>query len=201
MHRALMQTPEDAGKLVEDGILRGAKAHLERLRAKAPDALRVIDKNPDNIFSLGLIATLFPDARVVFCHREPRDGALSCFVQAFSKHQPFASDLADCARRWVETERLSRLWRDRLPLRMLDIQYETLVGDLEGQSRRLIEFLGLDWDPACLKFHETERSVKTASTWQVRQPIYTSSIGRWRNYERHIGPMLDVFRERGVELD
>jgi tetratricopeptide (TPR) repeat protein len=201
MTAALMKAPGDAVKLVEEGIRRGAGAHLERLRAKAPDALRVIDKNPDNIFSLGLIATLFPEARVVFCHREPRDGALSCFVQAFSKRQPWASDLADCARRWHETERLSRLWRDRLPLRMLDIQYETLVGDLEGQSRRLIDFLGLDWDPACLRYHETERAVKTASTWQVRQPIYTSSIGRWRNYERHIGPMLEVFRTAGVALD
>jgi tetratricopeptide (TPR) repeat protein len=197
----LTPTPNQAVTWKKEAIQAAAKGQLGRLEARDKNAIRVSDKNPDNIFSLGMIATMFPNARVVFLHREPRDSALSCFVQAFSKRQAFASDLADCATRWAETERLAAIWRRQLPLRMLDIQYETLVEDLEGQSRRLIDFLGLEWDPACLNFHETERTVRTASTWQVRQPIYTSSIGRWRNYERHLGPMLKVFHNYGVKLD
>ncbi|HLY57498.1 MAG TPA: sulfotransferase [Stellaceae bacterium] len=201
MAKALMASPPAALDWAEADLRGIAARHLAYLRSKAPTAARIIDKHPENVFSLGLVACLFPEARIVFCHRDPRDAALSCFMQQFAKGQPFSSDLADCAHRWIETERAARLWRELLPLRMLDIQYETLVGDLEGQSRRLIEFLGLDWDPACLDFHETERSVRTFSAWQVRQPIYTSSVGRWKNYERHLGPMLDVFREAGVALD
>jgi hypothetical protein len=75
---------------------------------------------------------------------------------------------------------------------MIEVNYETLVGDLEGESRRLIEFLGLDWEPACLDFHRTERTVATVSLWQVRQPLYSSSVGRWRNYEKHLSPLLAV---------
>jgi hypothetical protein len=81
-------------------------------------------------------------------------------------------------------------WRKVLPFPILEIQYETLVANLESESRRLIDFLGLDWDPACLAFHETERTVLTASHWQVRQPLYVSSVGRWRHYRRHLGPLL-----------
>ncbi|MBV8118899.1 MAG: sulfotransferase, partial [Alphaproteobacteria bacterium] len=88
-------------------------------------------------------------------------------------------------------------WLRALPLEMLAIDYEELVADLEGESRRLIEFLGLDWEPACLDFHLTERPVFTASTWQVRQPLYTRSVGRWRCYERHLGPLLDVLAQGG----
>ena len=84
-----------------------------------------------------------------------------------------------------------------LPLRKLTIDYEALVADLEGESRRLIEFLGLEWEPACLEFHKTERPVMTASGWQVRQPIYNSSIGRWRKYARHLGPLVDVLSQAG----
>jgi tetratricopeptide (TPR) repeat protein len=178
-------------------IPRAATAHLARLQHLGGGAVRVIDKNPENVFLLGLIATLYPGARVIFCHRDGRDTALSCFFQGFSRSQSFASDLADCGRRWVGTERLAKHARS-LPLRLHEIQYETLVGDLEGESRRLIDFLGLDWDPACLTFHQTERSVKTASMWQVRQPLYSTSVGRWKHYERHIGPLLDVFAAAGT---
>jgi hypothetical protein len=83
-------------------------------------------------------------------------------------------------------------WRRVLRVPILDLHYEELVKDLEGQARRLIDFIGLDWDPACLNFYETERAVNTPSTWQVRQPIYASSVGRWRNYERHLGPLLSL---------
>ena len=178
---------------VSADIRRLADGHLGRLRQLGGNAERVIDKNPNNIFRLGLIAALYPSARVIFCQRDPRDIALSCFFQRFSARQSaFSYDLGDCGRRYLATESLTAYWHRALPLRMLDIQYEALIADLEGESRRLIAFLGLDWEAACLEFHRTERIVATASGWQVRQPLYDRSVGRWRNYERHLGPLLEA---------
>jgi tetratricopeptide (TPR) repeat protein len=174
-------------------IAQAAEAYLEHLRSLGGAAARVTDKMPGNVFHLGLIAVLLPRARVIFCRRDPRDTCLSCYFQWFpSSRLLYTYDLADCGRQYLETERLTAHWLKVLPLRMLEIHYEEMVANQEGQSRRLIEFLGLPWDPACLQFHQTQRAVVTASVWQVRQPIYTRSVGRWRNYERHLGPLLDV---------
>lgn len=167
--------------------------HLERLRRLGRGASRVVDKMPDNIAHLGLIAVLFPGARIIFCTRDARDISLSCYFQLFGDGlQLFSYDLADCGRRCLEVQRLASHWRNVLPLRMHEVRYETLVGDLEGESRRLIDFLGLPWEPACLEFHRNARAVTTMSHWQVRQPIYDRSIGRWRKYHRHLGPLLAV---------
>ena len=155
---------------------------------------------PDNVLHLGVAALLFPGARVVFCRRDLRDICLSCYFRHFSEPMAFAQDLADCARRALEIERLADHWRNVLPLRMHTIDYEALVADLEGESRRLIAFLGLDWEPACLEFHKTERPVLTASGWQVRQPLYPHSVGRWRHYERHLGPLLQVLATADAEM-
>jgi tetratricopeptide (TPR) repeat protein len=170
-----------------------ADEHVGRLRALAgDDVVRVTDKTPDNIFHLGIIAVLFPQARVIFCRREARDTCLSCYLLRFGEGHAFACDLADCGRRYLDTELLAEHWRRVLPLPMLTIDYEMLVGDPERESRRLIEFLGLDWEPACLDFHRTPRPVFSASGWGVRQPIYSRSVGRWRRYERHLGPLFEV---------
>ncbi len=175
-----------------EAVQRETKAHLAHLRAASGDADRVIDKLPDNVMMLGYIAMLFPRARVIVCRRDPRDVCLSCYFQQFNDATPWSLDLADCAIRMREVSRLMDFWCSVQPLRILEMHYEALVGDLEGQSRRLIDFLGLDWDPACLDFHKTDRKVMSASQWQVRQPIYGSSAGRWRQYRRHLGPMLAV---------
>jgi tetratricopeptide (TPR) repeat protein len=172
-------------------VRREAAALVARLRALGGSAERVVDKLPDNILQLGLIAVLFPNARVIICRRDPRDIGLSCFFQRFRDGMTWTYDLADTAARTSEIERLTAYWRSVLPLRMTEVHYETLVGDLEGESRRLIDFLGLDWDDACLSFHATERAVQTASFWQVRQKLYTSSVGRWRHYHPYIQPLLD----------
>jgi len=173
-------------------VRRVADAQLKRLRNLGGRADRVIDKMPDNVFMLGVIATLYPAARIIFCRRDPRDVGVSCFFQKFSAGLlTFSYDLADCGRRIRETERLAAHWQRVLPLRCLTIQYESLVADLEGESRRLIEFLGLPWEPACLDFHRTNRAVQTASAWQVRQPLYRRSVGRWRHYQLHLGPLLE----------
>ena len=184
--------PGLARRLADDYV-----AKLERL---GKGRARVVDKMPDNILHLGVAALLFPGARVVFCRRDLRDICLSCYFRHFSEPMAFAQDLADCARRALEIERLADHWRNVLPLRMHTIDYEALVADLEGESRRLIAFLGLDWEPACLEFHKTERSVLTASGWQVRQPLYTHSVGRWRHYERHLGPLLQVLETADAEM-
>jgi tetratricopeptide (TPR) repeat protein len=171
-------------------VRRLADAHLERLRNLSRGADRVIDKLPDNVFNLGVIATLFPSARIIFCHRDPRDIGLSCLFQKFSTGQLFSYDLADCGKRYRETARLIAHWHRVLPLRMLDVTYEAVVADLEAESHRLVAFLDLMWEPACLDFHCTQRTVTTASGWQVRQPLYARSVGRWRHYERYLKPLL-----------
>jgi tetratricopeptide (TPR) repeat protein len=169
-----------------------ARKQLDRLRVQGGSALRVIDKMPANVEHLGLIAALFPSARIILCRRDPRDTCLSCFFQQFSTGNLFSFDLTQCGRHHVHTDRLIAHWLKALPLPMLQMRYEDLVADLEGESRRLMSFLGLPWNPACLDFHRTERTVQTSSAWQVRQPIYTRSVGRWRNYQRHLGPLFEA---------
>jgi tetratricopeptide (TPR) repeat protein len=177
-------------------VRRLSDAHLEHLKALNGRAERVIDKMPDNIFKLGAIATLYPGARVIFCRRDPLDTCLSCYFQKFTAGQlGFSYDLADCAKRYLETERLTAHWRKVLPLKWLDVEYEALVSDLEDQSRRIITFLGFDWEPACLDFHRTARTVTTASAWQVRQPLYGRAVGRWRKYHAHLAPLFDLLAQ------
>jgi tetratricopeptide (TPR) repeat protein len=177
-------------------VRREAAAHLARLRLVAGDVDRVVDKLPDNALRLGQIATLFPRARVIICRRDLRDVCLSSYFQSFDEPTPWSLDLLDCGIRTREIARLLDHWIDVQPVRILEMHYEHLVGDLEGQSRRLIDFLGLDWDPACLDFHKTQRQVLSASQWQVRQPLYSSSVGRWRHYRQHLGPLFKGLGDR-----
>ena len=142
----------------------------------------------DNVFALWLIAALFPSARVILCQRDPRDVCLSCYFHRFREGHLYSYDLAECGLRARDVERLATHWLRVLPLEMLVLDYEELIDDPEGESRRLIEFLGLEWEPACLDFYRTERPVFTASSWQVRQPLFKRSVGRWRCYERHLEP-------------
>jgi tetratricopeptide (TPR) repeat protein len=169
-----------------------ADRHLGSLQALGNGAVRIIDKMPDNILFLWLVAALFPSARIILCRRDLRDVCLSCYFHHFTEGHLYAYDLRDCVVRALEIDRLAIHWSRVLPLEILAIDYEKLVSDLEGQSRRLIEFLDLEWEPACLDFHLTERPVLTASAWQVRQPLYTRSVRRWRHYERHLAPVLEV---------
>jgi tetratricopeptide (TPR) repeat protein len=169
-----------------------ADQHIANLQVLAGGALRATDKMPDNVLHLGSIAVLFPAARIIFCRRDRRDTSLSCFFQRFGEGNAFAYDLADCGRRFLEIERLAEHWRRVLPLSMLTVDYEALIADPEGESRRLIDFLGLDWEPACLEFHRSGRPVFSASLWQVRQPVFGRSVGRWRHYARHLQPLFDA---------
>ncbi len=171
-----------------------ADRHMRSLHALGNGAVRIIDKMPDNIFFLWLIAALFPKARIILCRRDLRDVCLSCFFHHFTEQHLYAYDLVDCGARALEVERLATYWLQVLPLDILAIDYEKLVSDPEAESRRLIEFLGLEWEPACLDFYLTERTILTASAWQVRQPLYTHSVGRWRHYERYLKALCEILQ-------
>jgi hypothetical protein len=173
-------------------IHRAAAEHIQRLVTAHPGALRVIDKLPNNVYRLGLIAVLFPSARIVYCRRDARDTCLSCYFQLFHDLNSFSFDLAHCGYEFRFVERLMDHWRRVLPLKMLEVRYEELVADPEGQSRRLIDFLDLPWDLACLEFQRAPAAILTSSDWQVRQPIYHRSIGRWKHYQKHLGSLLAV---------
>ena len=143
--------------------------------------------------ALGLTAVLFPKAAVIHCRRDPRDTCVACFMSnILAERYPYVKDLRHLGLAYRQYERLMDHWRRELDLPMLEVTYEALVDDLEAQARRIIEACGLPWDDRCLRFHESGRVVKTLSYDQVRQPIYRSSIGRYRRYERHLGPLLEA---------
>jgi hypothetical protein len=127
---------------------------------------------------------------VIHCVRDPRDTCLSCYFADFASRPTYAYDLEDLGFFHRTHDRLMEHWRNELPLRMIDVRYEDLVARPEQTSRQMLEFCGLDWDQGCMRFFENPRPVRTASNWQVRQPIYSSAIGRWRNYEKHLAPLL-----------
>jgi tetratricopeptide (TPR) repeat protein len=167
--------------------------YLRRLDKHRESALRVVDKSPFNFDYLGLIHCAFPKARMIYVRRDPIDVCLSCYFQSFAPNLNFTLDLSDLAHYYREHVRLMAHWRAVLSSdTFLEVPYEALVGDQEGWTRRILEFLELEWDERCLQFHETDRPVGTASVWQVRQRIYRGSVGRWRNYKKFIGPLLEL---------
>jgi hypothetical protein len=168
-----------------------ARRYLQGLRRLGGEKPRVTDKMPMNFHHLGLIVTLFPRAAIIHCRREPRDVCWSCYFQNF-REVHFACDLGTLGAYYRQYERLMAHWRQVLPVRVLEVCYEELVDDPERVSREILAFCGLPWDEACLRFYQTRRVVRTASNLQVRQPVYRTSVGYWRNYEPYLGPLLQV---------
>ncbi|MBE9552388.1 MAG: sulfotransferase, partial [Proteobacteria bacterium] len=165
-----------------------ADRYIGHLSHVGPGKNYVTDKKPANFLHLGLIALAFPNARVIHCRRDRRDVCLSCYFQNFvGPGQAFSYDMENLAHFHDAYLRIMAHWREVLPLRIAEIDYETLVADQEAETRRLLTFLECDWDPACLDFHRNRRPVVTASHTQVRRPIYTGSVGRWRNYASELG--------------
>jgi tetratricopeptide (TPR) repeat protein len=177
--------------------LRRIGAHyLAAVTPRAPDARRITDKMPANFRFAGLIHLALPNARLVHLRRDPVDTCLSCFSLLFGGEQPFAYDLAELGRFYRAYEKLMAHWRQVLPPGvMLEVRYEELVDGFEAQARAILAHCGLEWDDACLDFHKTERPVHTASAAQVRQPLYRSSIGRWRPPDRVLRPLLDALAQ------
>jgi tetratricopeptide (TPR) repeat protein len=193
---ALAPFPQCLDDLTPERIARMGGDYLQRLRAHAPGAKRITDKMPANYLGLGVIPLLLPRAKIVHVQRDPVDTCLSCFTRLFNRRQEATYDLYELGRHYANYQRLMAHWRALLPAgSFLDVQYEDIVADMEGQARRLIDYCELPWDAACLAFHETRRNVRTASVTQVRQPIYSSSVQRWRHYERFLGPLLDGLGE------
>ena len=184
------ETAGFAGEAGASRLSRIAGDYLERIGTLSGAAARVVDKMPANFLYAGLIQAALPEARFIHMRRHPADTCLSIYFQNFFNRAAYADDLDDLADYYSQYLRITGHWRDALPSnRLLEVPYEGLISDQEGWTRRMIEFIGLAWDPRCLDFHATERAVITASKWQVRQKIYANSAGRWRNYEKHLGPL------------
>jgi tetratricopeptide (TPR) repeat protein len=166
-----------------------ASRHLERLRDLDRTALRIVDKMPDNYLYLGLLATLFPRAKLIHCRRDLRDVAVSCWMTHFEEVR-WANDRQHIASRFREYQRMMEHWRKVLPAPVLEVDYEETVADLEGVARKLVAWCGLAWEPACLEFHQAKRAVRTVSSVQVRQPVFRTSIGRWKHYEDALAPLF-----------
>lgn len=190
--------PESVATLPAPEVAQLAAQYLAVIDARSPsDAQRVTDKMPMNFQHLGLIATLFPNAHIVHCRRDPRDVGISCFIELFELEHGYTSDLAAFAGFFLEYERLMAHWRAALPMPIFELRYEQMVAEPEATSRALVAHCGLEWDAACLSFEKSERTVQTPSRWQVRQPIYRTSLGRWRNYESQLAPLIGVLEASG----
>jgi len=169
-----------------------AQRYLRRLDDFSTTEIRTTDKMPHNFQHLGLIRLLFPRARIIHCVRDPIDTCLSIYFQNFNATHPYATDLRNLGLYYQEYQRLMRHWEEVLDVPVMTVRYEELVNDQERVTRALVDFLGLPWDDRCLRFHEADRNVATASYDQVRQKLYTKSLARWKNYERHIGPLREA---------
>jgi tetratricopeptide (TPR) repeat protein len=189
--------PEVVPALSGEALRQLGADYREGISRAAPAAERITDKMPSNFCFAGLIHLALPNARIIHTRRDPLDTCFSCFFNLFGGDQPYAYDLRELGRYYRAYEILMEHWRRVLPKgTMLEVQYEDVVADLEEQARRLISYCGLEWDNACLDFHQTQRPVWTASATQVRQPIYKSSVGRWRPYKKLLQPLIDALGPR-----
>ncbi len=177
--------------MTAEQAVEAGQAYLSGSARKAgqPQAQRIVDKLLHNYEVLGLIAKLLPNARVLHATRDPMDHCVSMYMQPLSEWHSYTTDLTSLGRYFVQYRRLMAHWETALPLKMMEVPYEGVVADTEGMARKVIAFLGLEWDDACLDFQKSEKRVKTLSVAQVRQPIYSSSVKRWKRYEAHLDPL------------
>ncbi len=187
--------PKGIGGLKENNLNGMAKTYLDRVNLLNQEAPRVTDKMPGNFRNLGLISLMLPQAKIIHCSRNPLDTCLSIFFQNFNLAHTYATRLEDIGAYYKLYERLMEHWRQVLDIPIFELTYSDMVNDQETQSRKLIEFCGLKWDDRCLSFHKTDRKVATASYDQVSKPVYRSSLERWKNYEKYLGPLKDVLRD------
>jgi hypothetical protein len=182
----------DAMSLLSGKSLRQlGTGYVAEIMPLAPAAMHIVNKTLSNFLYAGLIHLALPNARIIHAVRDPVDTCLSCFSKLFAFGQHYTYDLAELGRYYRHYRALMDHWHRALPPgRILDVHYEDVVADLEGQARRITAHCGLDWDRRCLAFHENERPVLTASSTQVRQPLYRTAIGRAQHYQEFLGPLL-----------
>ena len=186
--------PACMDKLSQDVVDQISEQHLKRLQTLSPEASIVTDKMPHNFINLGLIALLFPGARIIHCTRDPIDTCLSIYFQSFGRTHSYATDLENLGFYYLEYQRLMQHWENVIDIPMITINYEETVSNQEDVSRKLVEFVGLPWDEQCLEFHKSARHIATASYDQVRSKIYTKSLARWKNYEPFIQPLIEALK-------
>lgn len=190
--------PDCVGELKHDqakDIAAMYEATLRKIAGAETKPTHITDKMPHNFLYVGLIALLFPNVKIIHTMRDPIDTCLSIYFQNFNKSHAYASNLTNLGFHYKQYQRIMRHWHEVLPGRIMDVNYEDTIADPEFWSRKLIDHIGLDWDDACLAPHKLERSVKTASHWQVRQPIYKTSVQRWKNYEEFLGPLIEALKD------
>jgi tetratricopeptide (TPR) repeat protein len=184
--------PTSVANIDADGFRQLGSEYIERSCRHRGDRPFFTDKNPNNFVHVGLLHLILPNAKIINARRHPLDSCFGSYKQLFASGQPFTYDLVELGEYYLQYQRLMDHWHEVLPGRVLDVRYEEVVQDIEGQVRRILEYCGLDWEESCLKFHETSRSVKSASSEQVRQPIYDSAVNTWRHYEHHLGTLIET---------
>jgi len=172
---------------------KAGQAYVEMLAREVPDmgSIRVCDKMPENYYFAGFIAKALPGSKIIHCKRNPIDTCLSIYFQRFGPRLVYASDLEHCADQYLSYLKAVDHVKDTLGVEILDVQYEQTTSEPEPSIRRMLDHVGLPFDEACVNFHKSKKSVHTASVSQIRQPMYKTSTDRWRNYEKHISPLID----------
>lgn len=182
---------EKLAALSKEGLDQYAERYLAFVENLEPDTLRITDKLPHNFMHIGLIKQLFPNAHIIHCHRHPFDTCLSIYFKKFNDSHIYARNLSEIARFYASYRELMERW-DTTATRIFSLQYEDLVANQEKVTRDIISYIGLDWDDRCLRYHESNRLIATPSYTQANKPVYTGSINRWKHYERHLQPLIDV---------
>ena len=192
--------PEAVENLDQETVRSMGQSYLKTTMRYRTDKAYFIDKMPNNFSVIGFLHLILPNAKVIDARRHPLDSCLGSYKQLFFKGQSFTYEQFELGHYYLEYRRIMDLWNDALPGKVLDIHYEQMVTDQENQTRHLLEHCGLPWEDQCLRFYETERAINTASSEQVRQPIYTGALNFWRNYEAHLGEMIETLEPLLKEL-
>ena len=190
-------------KMAEVGPVQWKNApqqYLNLINALAPDARHTVDKMPHNFMSLGFIHLCFPKARIIHCRRNPIDNFISAYQNPMALFHGYSFDQVAYGEYYVRYLQLMDHWKSALPASIYESRYENLTANPEAEIRNMLEFLGLPWEDACLKFNERESTVRTFSQLQVRAPINTGSVDRWKRYEKHLGQIMSVLKEAQVEF-
>jgi hypothetical protein len=192
--------PEALADLEIEEWRRIGEEYLARTEIHRSGSPYFVDKNPNNFIYTGILRLAIPNVKIINARRHPLDSCFGSFKQLFAGGQPFTYDITELSEYYLQYQRLMDYWHKLLPGFVLDVQYESVVANLDTEIRRILDFCELPFEEACLNFHETERAVKTASSEQVRKPIYSSSVNLWRNYEPHLDEMVHILAPLLKEL-
>jgi len=184
------QSPASLINVTKKKLNDAANSYLKTLSSHSTDSKNIVDKMPANFFHVGLISRMFPNAHIVHMIRDPRDVCLSMYFQRFGPQMTWSTDQAELADYHLAYQQVMQYWSEVLDIKILDVVYEDLMTDQETMTRKLLDFCDLEWNETCLNFHKNKRDVNTPSYDQVRKPLYTKSVARWKNYEAHIKPLL-----------